>query len=70
MENQIPNFIKQRKTHLLQAVKSYKGIVKKDLMYKLDRQILEIESRVGNEAVNKLFTQVCKDVIVTPELIY
>ena len=56
-ENQVPNLIKQRKKHLPQAIKSYKLAVMKNSIYKKDKLFLEIEAKVGNEAVNKILAQ-------------
>lgn len=54
-ENQIPNLLEQGKKHLSWAIKSYKKAVKKDLMHKEDKLMLEVEAKAENEAVDKLF---------------
>lgn len=63
-ENQVPNLLEQEKEHLSQAIKSYKKVVKKDSVYKKDKLMLEVEARVENEAIDKLFAQARKDAAV------
>lgn len=68
-ENQVPNLIKQRKEHLRQTIKNYKQVVIKDLVYKVDKWILEVEVRAGNETIDKLFVQVREEIAVTSDLV-
>ena len=54
-ENQVSNLLEQEKEYLFWAIKSYKEAVKKNLVYKEDGLMLKVETRVENEAVDKLF---------------
>lgn len=55
LKNQVSNLIKQEKKYLFQLIKKYKLAVKKNLIYKKDKLLLEVEAKVSKEAVNKLF---------------
>lgn len=68
-ENQVPDLIKQEQKHLPQAIKSQKELVKKDLTYKENKLMLDVEARVENEAIDKLFAQAREDATITFDLI-
>lgn len=56
-KNQVLNFVKQGKAHLIQAIKLYNALINKKKVQNNEVQIPELLRK--NKKVNKLFSQAC-----------